>query len=78
MVRTPPKLVSGVIRPVHSVLFAIVGHDSTLQTDEYGEDVVLHILKGQMDLLDYDVDLSHLNYVEFKSYQDEKGKERPD
>lgn len=57
-----------------SLLFSIVGHDSTLQTDDYGEKVDLDIMKSQMDLIDYDVDLSHLNYEKFKIYRDKKGK----
>ena len=57
-----------------SLLFTIVGHDSTLQTDEYGETVALDIIKSMMDLVDYDVDLSHLDYEKFKVYRDKKGK----
>ncbi len=57
-----------------TVLAGIVGHDTDLQTDEYGGDTALHVLKPEIDKVDFDIDLSHLDYQKFKRYRDKKGK----
>lgn len=57
-----------------TVLAAIVGHDTDLQTDEYGGDTALHVLKAEMDKVEFDLDLSHLDYQKFKEYRGRRGK----
>lgn len=52
-----------------------VGHETNRQTDKYGrKQVALARLKSEIDLLDYDIDLSHLNYDAFIAYKNRKGK----
>jgi hypothetical protein len=52
------------------LMFSIVRHDSTLQTDEYGENINLDTLKGEIDFLDYDNDLFQVNYEKVRIYRD--------
>ena len=53
----------------------LVGHESSLQTAKYGKkQVALARLKSEIDLLDYDIELSRLNYRAFTAYKNRKGK----
>lgn len=51
-----------------------VGHETNRQTDKYGrKQVALARLKSEIDHLDYNIDLSHLNYDAFIAYKNRKG-----
>ncbi|UTW03055.1 site-specific integrase [Amphritea atlantica] len=58
-----------------ALISRIVGHEISLQTAKYGKkQVALPRLKSEIELLDYDIELSHLNYESFLEYKKTDGK----
>ncbi|RTE67024.1 hypothetical protein EH243_05370 [Amphritea opalescens] len=58
-----------------ALISRIVGHELNQQTAKYGRNQVsLERLKSEIDQLDYDIDLSHLDYTAFLAYKQRKGK----
>ncbi|MBU2963833.1 site-specific integrase [Amphritea sp. 2_MG-2023] len=58
-----------------ALISRIVGHEISQQTAKYGrKQVSLDRLKAEIDILDYDVDISHLDYDAFVAYKNRKGK----
>ncbi len=56
------------------LMLSIVKHGSALRTDEYGENINLDILKGEIYFLGYDIDLFQVNYEKVRIYRDNEDK----
>ncbi|WP_372740806.1 site-specific integrase [Neptunomonas sp.] len=58
-----------------ALISRIVGHELSQQTAKYGrKQVSLERSKSEINILDYDIDLSHLDYKAFLVYKKRKGK----